>query len=187
MSGTIEVGGRNIRDYSFRTLRQTIGMVPQHCVLFSGTIKENLLWGNEDASPQEIVKACCAADDNDFIMSFPDGYDTQIGQGGLTVSGGQRQRLCIARALLKRPKILIFDDSLSAVDNATEGKIINALLKEYQDTTIVMISQRLSSIQNADKIVVLNDGEMDAVGSHEELLAKSRIYGEIYESQRRSV
>ena len=187
MSGTIEVGGRNIRDYSFGTLRQTIGLVPQHCVLFSGTIKENLLWGNEDASPQEIVKACCAADANDFIMSFPDGYDTQIGQGGLTVSGGQRQRLCIARALLKRPKILIFDDSLSAVDNATEGRIINSLLKEYKDTTIVMISQRLSSIQNADKIVVLNDGEMDAVGSHEELLAKSRIYGEIYESQRRSV
>lgn len=187
MEGSVEVGGHKVQEYKLQNLRQEIGIVPQKSLLFSGTIRENLLWGNENATAEEIVKACCVADANQFIMGFPEGYDTQVGQAGQNLSGGQRQRLCIARALLRKPKILIFDDSLSAVDNTTEERIIKGLMEEYKDITILMISQRLSSIQKADQILVLDHGKMDAVGTHEELLQTSRIYREIYESQRRSL
>ena len=183
--GHVEVGGENVRDYSLKHLREAIGLVPQHSLLFSGTIADNLKWGNEEATPEELVKAASIAGANDFVMSFPDGYKTHISQGGTTVSGGQRQRLCIARALVKKPKILIFDDSLSAVDNTTEAGILKSLSEELQDTTVILVSQRFSSVKNADRILVLNRGKIEAVGTHEQLIEESRVYREIYETQRR--
>ena len=187
MHGIVKVGGHRVEEYSFKELRDAIGLVPQQNLLFAGTIRENLCWGKEDASAEEIVKACSVAEANDFILSFPEGYDTKIDQSGQNLSGGQRQRLCIARALIKQPKILILDDSLSAVDNTTERRILQALTEKYKDTTILMVSQRISSIMKADQILVLDNGKVDAVGTHADLLEKSEIYKEIYESQRRSL
>ena len=159
----------------------------QNKVLFSGTIKENLKWGNQDATDEEIIEACKAAQAHDFIMSFPDGYDTYLGQGGVNLSGGQKQRLCIARALLKNPKIIILDDSTSAVDTATDSKIREAFAKKLKDTTTIIIAQRIASVRDADKIVVMNEGKIDAIGTHEELLSTARIYREVYESQQQGV
>ena len=162
-------------------------MVLQKNVLFSGTIKDNLRWGKEDASDEEIIAACKAAQAHDFIMSFPDGYDTELGQGGVNVSGGQKQRLCIARALLKKPKIIILDDSTSAVDTATDSKIRAAFARDLADTTTIIIAQRVSSVCDADKIIVLDNGRIHAVGTHEELLKTNEIYREVYESQQKGV
>ena len=186
-SGSVKVGGRDVRDYKQQTLRNEVAMVLQKNVLFSGTIKENLRWGDKNATDEEIVEACKAAQAHDFIMSFPDGYDTELGQGGVNVSGGQKQRLCIARALLKKPKIVILDDSTSAVDTATDSKIREAFSRELKDTTTIIIAQRISSVSDADKIIVLDNGRINAVGSHEELLASNEIYREVYESQQKGV
>lgn len=185
--GSVEIAGVDVRKYDLDALRKSIGLVPQHSVLFSGTVKQNLLWGNENASDKEIVDACVAANANDFVMGFADGYNTAVGQGGSTVSGGQRQRLCIARALLKKPRILIFDDSLSAVDNATEDGILHSLSQNLKDTTVVIVAQKISSLRTASRIVVLNNGFIDAVGTHEELLQVSKVYREIYESQKKNI
>ncbi|NLV37092.1 MAG: ABC transporter ATP-binding protein [Clostridiaceae bacterium] len=185
--GRILVGGHDIRDYRLNTLRDAVAMVLQNNVLFSGTIKDNLKWGKEDATDEEIVGVSKAAQAHDFIMSFPDGYETNLGQGGVNVSGGQKQRLCIARALLKKPRIIILDDSTSAVDTATDSKIRMAFRNNLKDTTTIIIAQRIASVCEADKIIVLNDGRVDAVGTHEELLAGNRIYREVYESQQKGV
>ena len=185
--GNIIVGGNSIRDMSLAQLRQSIGLVPQSSLLFTGTIRENLLWGNENATEEEMIKACKVADAYGFISTFPDGFETVIGQGGSTVSGGQRQRLCIARALLRNPKILIFDDSLSAVDNTTEENIVRELSENYSDTTVILVTQRFTSVQKADRIIVMNEGCIDKVGTHDELLTSSKIYKEIYETQRRMI
>lgn len=185
--GSVEIAGVDVRKYDLDALRKSIGLVPQHSVLFSGTVKQNLLWGNENASDKEIVDACVAANANDFVMGFADGYNTVVGQGGSTVSGGQRQRLCIARALLKKPRILIFDDSLSAVDNATEDGILHSLSQNLKDTTVVIVAQKISSLRTASRIVVLNNGFIDAVGTHEKLLQVSKVYREIYESQKKNI
>ena len=185
--GDIIVGGKDIRDMSLAQLRQSIGLVPQSSLLFTGTIRENLLWGNENATEEEMIKACKVADAYGFISTFPDGFETVIGQGGSTVSGGQRQRLCIARALLRNPKILIFDDSLSAVDNTTEENIVRELSENYSDTTVILVTQRFTSVQKADRIIVMNEGCIDKVGTHDELLTSSKIYKEIYETQRRMI
>lgn len=158
-------------------------MVLQKNVLFSGTIKENLKWGNKDATDEEIIEAAKAAQAHNFIMSFPKGYETDLGQGGVNVSGGQKQRLCIARALLKKPKILILDDSTSAVDTATDKKIRTELKKLMSDMTVITIAQRVNSIMEADKIVVMDDGRINEIGTHETLLGKNRIYTEVYKSQ----
>ena len=160
-------------------------MVLQKNVLFSGTIKDNLRWGNDQASDEEMIRACRLAQADEFISRFPDGYDTYIEQGGSNVSGGQKQRLCIARALLKKPKILILDDSTSADDTKTDALIRKAFREDIPDTTKLIISQRISSIEDADRIVVLNDGEIDGIGTHEELLASNAIYQEIYETQKK--
>ena len=160
-------------------------MVLQKNLLFSGTIKENLRWGSKDATDEELAEACRLAQADDFIRSFPDGYDTKIEQGGTNVSGGQKQRLCIARALLKKPKILILDDSTSAVDTRTDSLIRQAFAQEIPDTTKLIISQRVSSVQDADLILILDDGRIAASGTHEELLRTSNIYREVYESQRK--
>jgi len=154
-------------------------------VLFSGTIKQNLLWGNPDATDEEIYHAAQAAQAHDFIMSFPNGYETDLGQGGVNVSGGQKQRLCIARALLKRPKIMILDDSTSAVDTATDAAIRDGLRKEFSDTTVIIIAQRIASVENSDRIIVMNDGKIDAIGTHDELLASNEIYRDVYQSQQK--
>lgn len=182
-AGCVKVGGVDVRDYDIETLRNEVAMVLQKNVLFSGTIKENLRWGNESASDEELIHACQLAQADDFIQTFPHKYDTYIEQGGSNVSGGQRQRLCIARALLKKPKILILDDSTSAVDTKTDALIRKAFLEEIPDTTKIIIAQRVSSVQDADKIVVLDDGIISAVGTHDELLVSSDIYREVYESQ----
>ena len=158
-------------------------MVLQKNVLFSGTIKENLRWGNEEATDEELVEACRLAQADEFIRTFPDGYDTHIEQGGTNVSGGQKQRLCIARALLKKPKILILDDSTSAVDTKTDSLIRRAFRQAIPDTTRIIIAQRVSSVEHADKILVLEDGRIDAIGTHEELLQTCEIYKEVYASQ----
>ncbi|WP_085832350.1 ABC transporter ATP-binding protein [Clostridium merdae] len=183
VSGAVTVGGVNVRDYDIETLRNEVAMVLQKNVLFSGTIKENLRWGNENATDEELVHACELAQADSFIQEFPDGYDTHIEQGGTNVSGGQRQRLCIARALLKKPKILILDDSTSAVDTKTDSLIRQAFRESIPDTTKIIIAQRVSSVQDADKIIVLDDGSINAIGSHDHLLENCAIYREVYESQ----
>ncbi len=181
--GSVEVGGINVKNYDMDTLRNEVSMVLQKNVLFSGTIKENLRWGNKYATDEEIRKACEHAQAHEFIENFPDKYDTYIEQGGTNVSGGQKQRLCIARALLKQPKILIFDDSTSAVDTKTDAKIRKTLQEEIPGTTKIIIAQRISSIENADKIIVINDGKIEGFGTHEELLDSNTIYREVYLSQ----
>lgn len=181
--GLVKVGGMDVRSYDLETLRNEVAVVLQNNVLFSGTILDNLRWGDKTASEEECIRACKLACADDFITSFPDGYNTYIEQGGTNVSGGQKQRLCIARALLKKPKILILDDSTSAVDTATDARIRKAFAEEIPHTTKLIIAQRISSIQNADRIIVLDNGEINGFGSHEELLASNEIYRDVYESQ----
>lgn len=181
--GAVLVDGVDVRDYSLKNLRNGVGMVLQKNVLFSGTIEENLRWGDEDASREEIVKAAVNAQADGFVTAFKNGYHTEIGQGGAGVSGGQKQRLCIARALLKKPKILILDDSTSAVDTATEAAIRESFKNELKDTTRIIIAQRISSVQDADRILVLDDGKIIGSGTHEELLRTCRAYEEIYATQ----
>ena len=181
--GRVKVGGVDVRDYDLDTLRNNVAMVLQKNVLFSGTIKENLRWGNENATDEEIEEACRLSQADGFIRQFPDGYDTYIEEGGTNVSGGQKQRLCIARALLKKPKILILDDSTSAVDTKTDAMIRKAFAEYIPETTKIIIAQRISSIEHADKIIVLDGGKVEAFGTHEELLDHDRIYSEVYYSQ----
>lgn len=181
--GEVLVGNVNVKDYDLKTLRNEVAMVLQKNVLFSGTIKENLRWGNENATDEEIIKACKQAQADEFVSSFPDGYDTYIEQGGTNVSGGQKQRLCIARALLKKPKILILDDSTSAVDTKTDSLIRKAFKDEIPNTTKIIIAQRISSVEDCDRIIVLDGGEINGIGTHEELLKTNKIYEEVYSSQ----
>lgn len=181
--GVVKVGGRPVADYTLKNLRDSVAMVLQVNLLFSGTIEENLRWGNPDATQEEIENACRIAQAHDFVASFPDGYQTNLGQGGVNLSGGQKQRLCIARALLKSPKIIILDDSTSAVDTATDAKIREGFKEHHSDVTKIIVAQRISSIQHADRIIVLDDGKINAIGSHEELLGTNDIYTEVYKSQ----
>lgn len=181
--GSVSVGGEDVRRYELHTLRNAVSMVLQKNELFSGTIKENLRWGREDATDEELVEACRVAQADEFIQGFPEGYDTYIEQGGANVSGGQKQRLCIARALLKRPKILILDDSTSAVDTATDAKIRQAFREQLPDTTKLIIAQRISSIQDADLILVMDNGRILEMGTHDELMEHSEVYREVYTSQ----
>lgn len=181
--GRILVGGKDVRRYKLKTLRESVAMVLQKNTLFSGTIRENLRWGNEDATDEEIETACRASSAHEFISSFPQGYDTDLSQGGVNLSGGQKQRLCIARALLKKPKILILDDSTSAVDVATDASIRAELKKHRGEMTTLIIAQRITSVMDADQIIVLDDGRINAVGTHEKLLEKNEIYREVYEAQ----
>jgi len=185
--GCVLVDGVDVRDYPLEELRGRIGMVLQNNVLFTGTIRENLLWGKPDATEEEIVQAAKDAQAYDFIMSFPDGFDTVLDQGGTNVSGGQKQRLCIARAMLRKPAILILDDSTSAVDSATEAAIRQSFAKNLKDTTVIIIAQRISSVQYADEILILDDDHIAGQGTHEELLASNQIYQEIYQSQQEGV
>ena len=182
-TGSVKVGGVDVRDYNLDVLRREVSMVLQKNVLFSGTIKDNLRWGDENATDEEIRHACQLAQADDFIQTFPKGYDTYIEQGGTNVSGGQKQRLCIARALLKKPKILILDDSTSAVDTRTDALIRGAFAKEIPNTTKIIIAQRIASVQGADMILVLDDGKIVSCGTHNELMQTSPIYREVYESQ----
>ena len=181
--GKVEVGGKDVKQYDIETLRNNVSVVLQKNVLFSGTIKENLKWGDKDATDEEIVRVCKLAQADNFIEEFPDKYDTNIEQGGTNVSGGQRQRLCIARALLKKPQILILDDSTSAVDTKTDSLIRKAFKEEIPNTTKIIIAQRIASVQDADKIIVLDNGTVNGIGTHEELLKSNEIYREVYESQ----
>ena len=183
--GCVKVGGIDVRNYALQTLRHNVSMVLQKNNLFSGTIKENLRWGNLDATDEELVHACQLAQADDFIRTFPDGYNTYIEQGGTNVSGGQKQRLCIARAILRKPKILILDDSTSAVDTKTDALIRQAFREEIPNTTKIIIAQRISSVMDADQIVVMDNGRINACGTHEELLANNEIYREVYESQQK--
>ena len=185
--GQVLVDGVDVRDYPLEELRSRIGMVLQTNVLFTGTIRENLLWGNPDATEEEIIQAAKDAQAYDFIMSFPDGFDTYLDQGGVNVSGGQKQRLCIARAMLRKPAILILDDSTSAVDSATEAAIRESFARNLKDTTVIIIAQRISSVQYADEILILDDDHIVGQGTHEELLASNEIYQEIYQSQQQGV
>lgn len=182
-SGSVKVAGQDVRNYDLDHLRKQVAMVLQTNVLFSGTIKENMRWGNKDATDEEIIEACKIAQADEFIQNFKDGYDTMIERGGANVSGGQRQRLCIARALLMNPKILILDDSTSAVDTKTDSLIRQGLATSLKDTTKIIIGQRISSIQDADRIVVMNDGKIDAIGSHQDLIESNAIYREVYDMQ----
>ena len=184
-SGVVKVGGVDVRDYDLTALRNNVAFVLQKNVLFSGSIKENLRWGDENATDEELIHACKLAQADDFIREFPDGYDTHIEQGGTNVSGGQKQRLCIARALLKKPKILVLDDSTSAVDTRTDALINAAFKTEIPDTTKFIIAQRISSVQNADRIIVMDNGQINGIGTHEELLANNEIYREVYQSQQK--
>ena len=181
--GEVLVGGENVRDYNIEALRNNVAMVLQKNVLFSGTIYENIRWGDENASDEEVQRVCKLACADEFVQSFPDKYDTYIEQGGTNVSGGQKQRLCIARALLKKPKILILDDSTSAVDTKTDAMIRKAFREEIPNTTKIIIAQRVSSVCDADKIIILDNGRIVDLGNHDELYAKSDIYREIYDSQ----
>ena len=181
--GSVKVGGVDVREYDLEVLRGSVAMVLQKNVLFGGTIKENIRWGKQDATDEEIERACRLAQADEFIRALPDGYDTYIEQGGSNVSGGQRQRLCIARALIAKPKILILDDSTSAVDTHTESLIRQGFDEDIPDTTVLIIAQRISSVRSADRIIVLDDGRISAIGTHEELLASNAIYQEVYESQ----
>ena len=184
--GTVKVGGRDVRDYDLDSLRNQVAVVLQKNILFSGTIKENLRWGNKEASDEELVEACKLACADEFITQFPDGYDTYIEQGGTNVSGGQKQRLCIARALLKKPKILILDDSTSAVDTRTDARIRSAMRAYIPETTKIIIAQRTASVQDADRIIVMEGGRIHAIGTHAELMASNDIYREIYTSQNKA-
>lgn len=183
--GEILVGGVNVKDYKMHALREGVSMVLQKNVLFSGSIAENLRWGKKNATDEEIIEACEIADAHSFISSFPDGYETDLGQGGVNVSGGQKQRLCIARAVLKKPKILILDDSTSAVDTYTDSKIRERLRKNIPDTTKIIIAQRVSSVSDCDKIIILENGMINDIGNHEELLSRNEIYQDIYYSQQK--
>lgn len=184
-AGSVIVGGHDVREYSLETLRDQVAMVLQKNVLFSGTIRDNLRWGDENATDEEIIEACKAACAHDFVMNFPDGYDTDLGQGGVNVSGGQKQRLCIARALLKKPKIIILDDSTSAVDTATDSSIRKAFREKLADTTTIIIAQRISSVMDADRIIVMDGGKITDIGTHEQLMQNSEIYREVYDSQQK--
>ncbi|BCY16717.1 ABC transporter [Leptolinea sp. HRD-7] len=186
-SGAVLVDGVDVRDYKLKDLREGIGVVLQKNILFSGSIKDNLRWGNETATDEQIEEACRDAQIHEFIASLPNGYDTELGQGGVNVSGGQKQRLCIARAMLKKPKILILDDSTSAVDTATEAKIREAFYHNLADTTVFVIAQRISSVRGADKIIVLDEGTIAGMGTHKELLQQNNIYQEILASQREGI
>ena len=182
-SGIIQVGGVDVREYDLKTLRDQVAVVLQKNVLFSGTIKDNLRWGNENATDEEIERACKLAQAHNFVTSFPDKYDTFIEQGGSNVSGGQKQRLCIARALLKNPKILILDDSTSAVDTKTDAIIRQSFKTYIPETTKIIIAQRIASVMDADKIIVMDDGKIDSIGTHNELIENCEIYREVYEQQ----
>lgn len=181
--GTVYVGGKDVRSYDMNTLRNQVSVVLQNNVLFSGSILDNLRWGNKDATEEECMEACKLACADDFIQTFPEKYNTHIEQGGTNVSGGQKQRLCIARALLKNPKILILDDSTSAVDTATDARIRTAFRESIPGTTKLIIAQRISSVMDADHIIVMNNGKVDGFGTHEELLASNEIYRDVYNSQ----
>ena len=185
--GEVLVGGRNVKEYKLKNLREAVSMVLQKNTLFSGTIEENLKWGNPNATHEEVVEACRNAQAHDFIMAKPEGYDTDLGQGGVNVSGGQKQRLCIARAFLKKPKIIILDDSTSAVDTDTDHRIQLALKENLGDMTTIIIAQRIASIKEADRIVIMNEGKIDDVGTHEELLERNEVYRDLYQTQLRGV
>ncbi|HJB38522.1 MAG TPA: ABC transporter ATP-binding protein/permease, partial [Candidatus Acutalibacter ornithocaccae] len=184
--GSVQVGGVDVRNYDLDTLRNQVAVVLQKNELFSGTIKENLRWGNPNATDEQLEEACRLSQADEFIQQFPQKYDTYIEQGGTNVSGGQKQRLCIARALLKKPKILILDDSTSAVDTRTDALIRRGFRKFIPETTKIIIAQRVASVQDADRIILMNNGEIDAIGSHEELMATNQVYREIYTSQNRT-
>jgi len=181
--GCVRVGGVDVREYDLTALRNQVAVVLQKNVLFSGTIKENLRWGNQDATDEELVEACKLAQADEFVRSFPDGYDSYIEQGGTNVSGGQKQRLCIARALLKKPKVLILDDSTSAVDTKTDALIRKAFREYIPETTKIIIAQRISSVEDADRILVMEGGRIVGIGTHKELLKNNDIYAEVYHSQ----
>ncbi len=187
VSGEVLVGGRNVKTYKLKNLRDDVAMVLQKNVLFSGTIKENILWGKPGASDEEVYEACRAAQADDFIRSFPEGYDTELGQGGVNVSGGQQQRLCIARALMKKPKIIVLDDSTSAVDTDTDKRIRTALKEKLAGMTTIIIAQRIASVKDADKIIVMDDGEITDVGNHDDLMDRNEIYRDLYISQMQGV
>ena len=182
--GSVRVGGVDVREYDLEALRDSVAMVLQKNLLFSGTIKDNLRWGNKNATDDEMIEACKLSQADDFVRSFPDGYDTYIEQGGTNVSGGQKQRLCIARALLKKPKILILDDSTSAVDTKTDALIRAGFRKFIPETTKIIIAQRIASVEDADMIIVMEGGKVADVGTHDELMKSSAIYREVYESQK---
>ena len=187
VSGEVLVSGRNVKDYKLKNLRDDVAMVLQKNVLFSGTIKENILWGKPGASDDEVYEACRAAQADDFIRSFPEGYDTELGQGGVNVSGGQQQRLCIARALMKKPKIIVLDDSTSAVDTDTDKRIRTALKERLAGMTTIIIAQRIASVKDADKIIVMDDGEITDIGRHDDLMDRNEIYRDLYISQMQGV